>query len=71
MDSNTLNAILAICGAVVTVATVIGNVFTYRKTQQVHELVNSNQAEFRRLVGEAAHAAGVLEGKGSSGEKKI
>lgn len=71
MDDNTFKLLTVLIGAVVSLATIGANLFilrTRRDVGAIHELVNSNQAEFRQLVKSSSHAAGMLEGVASVSE---
>jgi hypothetical protein len=70
VDANTLNAVIAVCGAVVAVATIVGNVFTYRKTQQVQDTVGSTHADVQRLANGSQQSTQQASPDPQSGAKK-
>lgn len=59
MDANTLAAVAAVCAAVVSVATVVGQVALARRVGSVKELVNGQSHTLNRLMTDDAFRAGV------------
>ncbi len=58
-----MNAIVAICGTIVTIGTIIGNVIVYRKNVQTHNLVNSMSGRLLDVTASGSHAEGELGGR--------
>jgi len=61
-DATVVQLVTVVCGAVVAIATIIGNVLVYRKTVQTHDLVNSSSSQLLELTRKSALAEGRLRG---------
>lgn len=66
MNENTAAAIAAICAAVVSVATIVGQVILSRRMGEVKTAVNGQTDKVIALVERAAHAEGVANHLGKS-----
>lgn len=61
MNENTAAAIAAICAAIVSVATIVGQVMLSRRMGQVKQSVDGKLDQVVALTERAAHAEGVSE----------
>jgi hypothetical protein len=63
MDTGTSLVISTAIGALVSIVTLLVNVWILRRTGAIHELVNSSYSQLVHLTGTTAHARGVAEGR--------